>query len=75
MKIENLEIRVTYTVSLGDVEVPDEVYEQLQGVHEEEYAIVPGYYGGIYDKALDWIERNAKESDCTDWMAEVTEFE
>ena len=61
-KIENIQVTVTYSVELNDIEVPDEVYEGLvngytfdseaMNMTKEESA------------AMDWMEANIEENGC-----------
>lgn len=71
-KIENIQVTVTYSVELNDIEVPDEVYEGLvngwtfdseaMNMTKEESA------------AMDWIEANIEETDATEWRYEVDDI-
>lgn len=63
--IKQLTVKCTYTVGLGNVEVPDDVYSQLED-------------GGQYSsddrrnyEALKWLEDNVKEDDAWDWEYDV----
>jgi len=63
--IKNLSVKVTYNVGLGNVEVPDDVYEQLE--ETEEFS---SEYGENY-KALDWLLNNIHENDAYQHEFEV----
>lgn len=72
-KIKNLTVKVTYRVGLGDVEMPDEVYEQLTEAAEDGDTIESG--GIKYTEAAEWLSNNIRERDCMDWEAEIEEAE
>ena len=68
-KIENLSVKVTYHVEYGDVEVPDDVYEQLMNNSEFSSDDMENA------KALDWLSDNISEDDAMDWSFEVDDIE
>ena len=74
MKVEDLTIKVTYKVGLGDVEMPKEVYEQLLLASENWKEIDSTMLDEEYQEAADWLRDNIKEADCMDWVAEVDEI-
>ena len=53
-KIKSISIDVRYLVKLGDIEVPDDVYEELQKVYDTGYP-------SEYVNALDWLRDNVTE--------------
>ena len=68
--IKDLTVKVTYTVGLGDVEVSDEVFEQLNKM------AIYGISVGIgdsekYEKAFEWLMNNIREEDAMEWEYEV----
>lgn len=75
--IKSLTIKVTYTVGLGNVEVPDEVYDALGECYDE-----GGYISEVStcttDKesiASEWLSDNIREADAMDWEYDIEDFE
>jgi len=68
--IKNLYVKVTYTVGLGDVEVSDEVFEQLDKMADYGFT-VEDYESSKYPEAFDWLSDNIRERDAMDWAYEV----
>jgi hypothetical protein len=60
--IKDLDITVTYRVGFGDIEVPDDVFEQLKEIHGN-YIKLSGT-GLNYPEASEWLRKNIKERDC-----------
>lgn len=71
-KVKNLTVQVTYRVGLGNVKMPDEVYEQLSDAAEDGRTIEAG--GEMYTEAAEWLSNNIRERDCMDWEAEIQEI-
>lgn len=68
--IKDLNVTVTYTVGLGGVEVPDEVFEQLDKMAK--YGITIGLGNtDEYEEAFGWLIDNIREDDAMDWEYEV----
>lgn len=70
--IKNLDVKVTYRVGLGDIEVSDEVFEQLNEIIENGTEI--DGMGMEYSEASEWLRNNIKERDCCDLEYEITEL-
>lgn len=68
--IRNLYVKVTYTVGLGDVEVSDEVFEQLDKMADYGFS-VEDCESSKYPEAFDWLSDNIRERDALDWAYEV----
>ena len=68
--IKNLYVKVTYTVGLGDVEVSDEVFEQLEQMADYGFS-VEDCESSKYPEAFDWLSDNIRERDALDWAYEV----
>lgn len=66
----NIEVKVTYTVSLGEVEIPQDVYGELMELYQQSEII------GIQDerKATEWLLCNVKQSDYVDWEIQINEI-
>ena len=78
--IKDLTIKVTYTVGLCDVEMPDNVYDALSQFYDEggevpmpDECFIRG--GEELRCAAEWILDNIQEADAMDWEYEITEFE
>lgn len=74
IKVEDLTIKVSYTVGLGNVQMPEEVYRQLLDAAEnfKELDVTGG--SRDHQEAAEWLVENIKEKDCCDWSAEVDEI-
>lgn len=68
--IKDLTVKVTYTVGLSDVEVPEEVAKQLEQMADYGFA-VEDCESGKYPEAFDWLAYNIRERDAMDWAYEV----
>lgn len=75
--IDKLTVTVTYTVGLGDIKVPDNVFEELMKAYDNDDTIDPGTIKTIknYSDANDWIIDNIKERDCYDRQCEIDNLE
>lgn len=73
IKVEDLTVKVTYKVGLGDLEIPKNVYEQLQSAFNEGKELDPSDTR-FYPEAALWLSDNIKERDCMEWSAEVEEL-
>lgn len=72
-KIKDLMIKVTYTVSLRDVEVPDEVFDELAKAYDEG-GDMPEWDDEL-ENANEWLSDNIRQEDATDWEYEIENFE
>jgi hypothetical protein len=72
--IKDLKVKVTYEVGLGDLEMPIEVYNEIQEADENGHDIDGMSSTDKYLLASEWLGRNIKESDCMEWKAEVIEL-
>ena len=72
--IEDLWVKVTYEVRLGDVEMPQVVYDEFMKANEEGQDI--DTMSGIdrYPHCSEWLTENITEKDCMEWKAEVIEL-
>lgn len=64
--IKDLTITVTYTVGLGNVEVPEEVYDDLIKHYDNNVWEVPED-----SVAAEWLADNIKEKDAMSWSYEI----
>lgn len=72
-KIKDLMVKVTYTVSLSDIEVPDEVFDELAKAYDEG-GDMPEWDDEL-ENANEWLSDNIKQEDATDWEYEIENFE
>lgn len=70
--VKDLTVKVTYRVGLGDVEMPQKVYDQIVEAAENGDDIDPSD-PRKYADAADWLSENIRERDCMDWEAEIEE--
>ena len=61
--IKDLTIKVTYRVGLGNVEVPDEVYNELAKAYDADIGDSPEDWATVYGITDDEIERKATEQE------------
>lgn len=71
--IKDLTIKVTYRVELGNVEVPDEVYNELAKAYDEG-GDVPGWDDEL-ENAKEWLSDNIREADAMEWEYEIDDFQ
>lgn len=69
IKVENLTVKVTYRVGLGNIEIPKRVYDQIVASSENGHVIHPDT--PEYDDAANWLIEGINEQDCMDWEAEI----
>lgn len=67
--IKDLTVTVTYTVGLGNVEVPDNVFEQLESNQEIDIN------DDSLSDAMEWLSQHIKEEDAMDWRYEIDDIE
>lgn len=68
--IKNLTVTVTYTVGLGNVEVPDNVFEQLENNQE-----IDNINDDNQSDAMEWLGQHIKEEDAMDWSYDIDDIE
>jgi hypothetical protein len=76
--IKDITVEVTYKVSLGDIEVSDEVSEQLDTIYEEGGACDSNTVHFAVPKiadAFEWLADNIREADASDWAYEIIDLE
>lgn len=67
--IKNLTVTVTYTVGLGNIKVPEEVYDNLKEAYDNESWEVPED-----SIAAEWLADNIKEKDSMNWSYEIDDL-
>lgn len=70
--VKDLTVKVTYTVGLGDIEMPEEVYNQITEAGGKCKDIK--MHDLEYPEAAAWLSENIQESDCMEWEAEIVEL-
>lgn len=71
--IKDLTVKVTYRVGLGNVKVPDDVYNELAKAYDEG-GDVPDCEDE-FENASEWLLDNIREGDAMDWEFEIENFE
>jgi hypothetical protein len=75
MEITDLWVKVTYEVRLGDLEMPQEVFDEINEAIDKGRDIDTML--GIdndYQNASEWLTDNIKEKDCMEWKVEIIEI-
>lgn len=74
IKIEDLWVKVTYEVRLGDLEMPKKVFDEITEANEKCRDI--DTMGGLdeYTNASEWLSKEIREEDCMEWKAEIIEI-
>lgn len=71
-RIKELTVTCKYTVSLSDIDVPDEVYDGLMNGHTFDSEL------SMSDKesrAMDWMASKISESDAHSWEYDIDNIE
>lgn len=71
-KIEDLSVKVTYKVGLGNLTVPKKVLKQLNAIYDTGSEI--DGTGMDYPEAVEWLRDNIREADCHDLEYEIEEL-
>jgi hypothetical protein len=71
--VENLTVEVTYRVQLGNINMPDEVYDELISASLNEVGIGDSQQGTM--NAYCWLNDNISEDDAIDWFAEIIDID
>jgi hypothetical protein len=70
--VKDFSVKITYRVELGNVDMPEGVYEQLSEAYDNGDEIDQS--GLEYAAAAEWLSNNIREGDCMDWEAEIEEL-
>ncbi|RGV56524.1 hypothetical protein DWW00_22715 [Bacteroides fragilis] len=74
--IKNLTVKMTYRVGLGNVEVPDDVYDFFAKCYDEGGDVpMPNESDEDSAEAYEWLSDNIREADAMDWEYEIEDFE
>lgn len=68
--LEDLHIKVTYTVKLSDLEVSDEVFNELLQLYYQNDSI-DGFDDTRHPKAIQWLNKNIEEQDAYELNYEI----
>lgn len=71
--IEDITVKVTYTVGLGGLVVSPELYEILSLMEAKELNI-NHLLSDRKQKAMDWLSYNIREKDARDWSCEIEDL-
>lgn len=73
--IKKLTVKMTYRVGLGNVEVPDDVYDSLAKCYDEGGDVpMPNESDEGFAEASEWLADNIREADAMDWEYEIEDF-
>lgn len=72
--IEDLTVKVIYTVVLSYVEVPERVYDALAQCYDEGGVVSQNNMTDEEAIAAEWLNDNIKESDAMEWEYEIHDF-
>lgn len=78
--IKDLTIKVTYRVGLGDVKVPDQVYNALSECYDRGGDVPMPDECSITGQpelaeAAEWLTDNIRQNDAMDWEFEIEDIE
>lgn len=71
MQIKNLTVTVTYLVGLGDIEIPENVFDQF--IQSAVFSKPIQWDNPETELAHEWLSNNIKERECFDWSCEINE--
>lgn len=71
-KVKDLTVQVTYRVGLGNLKMPDEVFEQLNEIAGSGDEIDASDMK--YSIASEWISSKIREKDAYDWLFQIAEL-
>lgn len=73
MNVTGLTVKVYYSVSLTDVEIPQKVYDQLDEASNNGKGISTSSEPE-YPEAAQWLSDNIREGDCMQWSAIIEDM-
>lgn len=71
--VSDLTVRVSYTVGLGNVTMPEEVADQLRQVADSGYDLDDTSLS--YPEAAEWLRDNIRQGDSMECNFNIDEFE
>lgn len=72
IKVEDLWVKVTYEVRLGDLKMPKKAFEET--IEAAENGDTIDMSSMDYRESYDWLSNHIKESDCIEWEAEIIDI-
>lgn len=75
MKVRNVTINIKMTIEYGDMEVPENVFKELNHNVGREYDETDIQCGDLSQESNDWISQNIKFRDASEFSYEIEEFE
>jgi hypothetical protein len=69
-KVKELSVTVKYSVGLGDIEIPDDVYNEIIK-SQDSFIEIAADSQHLYPQAFQWFIDNIKERDCIDITYEI----
>jgi hypothetical protein len=70
--VKNIEVRVTFKVGLGSLEIPKKVYEELAELHDKQIELDSSDLD--YPNANEWLVANIKHRDCFECQFEIEDL-
>jgi metal-sulfur cluster biosynthetic enzyme len=71
-KIKDIRVKVTYNVGLGDLEVDDDVFKQLNEIFDNDIEL--NVTDMVYSQAIEWLKENIRQRDCYDTQFNITDL-
>lgn len=69
IKVDELTVRVTYTVNMSDLDIPEGVYKELEDAFDNGTEVVLNSME--HTEAQEWLSTNCKESNSDSWEVEI----
>lgn len=75
-RISSIEVKMTFTVGLGDMDVNTDIFKQLKEIEEKGLEAKREMKNADkYQDALNWLDMNISSRDACDWVYEIEELE
>ena len=71
-KIKYIKVKVIYNVGIGDLEVDDDVFKQLNEIFDNDIEL--DETDMVYSQANEWLKENIRERDCYDIEYNITDL-
>ncbi|WP_407489190.1 hypothetical protein [Elizabethkingia anophelis] len=74
--LKKIRVEVTYSVGLGELNVPEKVLDQLLKAYDNNKDLSGDdmLYSSEYSEAAEWLADNIREKDCYNWECEIVEL-
>ena len=73
-KIKSIQVKVTYQVGLGNIEVDDETYNALLKVADSGQTLDWSSRTDVENVAFEWLNANIRERDCCELEYEIEDL-